>query len=618
MYRYIHIAVCLCFLLACKDRDRSELAEVATDGPDWQFAQNYYLENMAEAVRLIDSLSGMDSESAAAKSVFRDLRIAFKKAEPYASYLNPAVGHRANGPALPVFVEDTERVLSPIGLQKIEESIYEGGEDRAVFVRETQLTKGLMENLKKNLGEKELDAQRFFIATHQQLLRIISLGISGFDTPVSQLGLKETTASLISLQEIYEHTLRKIIEERNPRLNTDFMYNITKAVSFIGENPDFDTFDRYTFIRDYMNPITRNWVAIRKESGLWQGVNNKPFNFDAPTFFEKDAFNLNYFTSPANRNPSQNQLALGEKLFFEPKLSKNGTMACATCHNPDKAYADALTLNLDKDGEPLQRNTPSLINAAFQKSFFWDGRATNLLDQISSVFNNEKEFATGVHEFSTEILTDTIYEGLFKEAFGKIPKRNTEIVKAISSYISTLNGFDSKFDRNMRAEEDTFTDKEKLGMNLFMGKALCATCHFMPLTNGTVPPFYAETEKEVIGVPETAANNNLDDDDGFYWRYKEPIHKGMFKTPTVRNAEFTAPYMHNGVYTTLEQVMDFYNQGGGGGMGFDLEHQTLPFDELNLTDAEQQALVAFVKTLSDTYVDGNDDTGEDRLAGNLP
>ena len=155
----------------------------------------------------------------------------------------------------------------------------------------------------------------------------------------------------------------------------------------------------------------------------------------------------------------------------------------------------------------------------------------------------------------------------------------------------------------MRAEEDSYTEEEKTGYNLFMGKGLCATCHFIPLTNGTVPPFFEETEKEVIGVPETAANKQLDDDTGFYWRFKSPLHKGMFKTVSVRNSDLTAPYMHNGVYKTLEEVMNFYNLGGGGGMGFDLEHQTLPFDNLDLTDEEQKAIIAFLKTLNDTDVD---------------
>jgi cytochrome c peroxidase len=162
----------------------------------------------------------------------------------------------------------------------------------------------------------------------------------------------------------------------------------------------------------------------------------------------------------------------------------------------------------------------------------------------------------------------------------------------------------SRFDRNMRGEISDFTDEERLGMNLYMGKALCATCHFIPLTNGTVPPLFPDTEKEVIGVAKTAANKELDDDLGFYPVYKEEIHKFMFKTPTIRNAEVTAPYMHNGAYTTLEEVMDFYNKSGGGGLGFEnLDHQTLPFDNLQLTEKEIDALVAFTKTFTDTDVD---------------
>ncbi|WP_289062954.1 cytochrome c peroxidase [uncultured Zobellia sp.] len=603
MNKFLLFFLSIFCILSCKNKNE-ELAKVDhVKTTDWSYAQEFYIKNMTKAVDLIDTLSTMDAESVEAKKIFKELRVAFKKAEPYASYLNPEVGHRANGPALPVFAEDTERILNPIGLQKIEESIYEGGESPAVFKKETVLTKGLMVNLLKNVTERDLSAERFFIATHQQLLRIISLGISGFDTPVSGLGLSESEVSLRGLEEVYDHTLRDIIQVKNSDLDTEFHQNIAKAVSFLQKNNDFNTFDRYTFIRDYMNPITRNWVSIRKESGLWSGVDNKPFNFDAPTFFEKDAFNLTYFTPPINRNPSEKQIALGEKLFFDPNLSQTGKMACVTCHMPEKAYTDGIPVNTGNNGSPLQRNAPTLINVAFQKSFFWDGRAENILDQISSVFNNEQEFNTGVHEFSTDILKDTTYHVLFEEAFGRISNRNTDIIKAISSYISTLNGFDSKFDKNMRAEEDSFTSQEKLGMNLFMGKALCATCHFMPLTNGTVPPFYAETEKEVIGVPETAENKILDDDLGFYWRYNKPEHLGMFKTPTVRNSEFTAPYMHNGVYNTLEEVMDFYNKGGGGRMGFDLEHQTLPFDELKLTQEEQKAIIAFLKTMSDTNVD---------------
>ena len=608
------IIYCILFT-SCKDNP-NEFTEILEEGPDWSTAQMYYLDHMTQTVQLMDSLSNVKVESAEAKTIFTSIREAFKKAEPYASYLRPEVGHRANGPALPIYLEDTGKVMNPFGLQKIEESIFDGGVSQAQFVKEVRLTKGLMKNLQGYIQEKTLTPQRFFIATHQQLLRIVSHGISGFDTPVSHLGINETIISLEGLFEVYQKSIRPLIKRKNPKLDAEFQENIKKSIAFVRNNMDFDSFDRYAFIRDHVNPVTRNWVAIRKESGLWNGAKNLPFNFDAPTFFENDSFNTAYFTPTTHKNPTAEQIDLGKKLFYDSNLSAGSTMSCATCHAPEKAFADGLVVNKDNLGNPLKRNSPTLINSVFQKSFFWDGRSPTLRDQISSVFSNKKEFASNVHEFSTDILKDSTYIVLFQKAFGKMSTKNTDIIMAISSYVATLNGFNSRFDRNMRGEIADFSQTEKHGMNLFMGKALCATCHFMPLTNGTVPPFFAETEKEVIGVPETAANQKLDDDTGFYWVYNEALHKGMFKTPTVRNAEFTAPYMHNGAYATLEEVMDFYNKGGGGGMGFDLEHQTLPFDELNLTNDEQQALVAFIKTLSDTNVDA--DIKADQMVGTLP
>lgn len=566
---------------------------------DWSLAQNYYLDNITKSITYLDSLKvgGINGENS--KAYFTLARSYFKKAEPYASYLNPEVGHRTNGPALPVYKEDNGKILKPVGFQKIEESIYDRETSDADFEQEVYVTTGMLHVLKKGMIKRELNPQRFFIATHQQLLRIISLAISGFDTPVSHLGINESKISLESLKTVYGYTIQPIIKNKNQDLDTEFQNNISKAIHFIENNLDFDRFDRFTFTRDYMNPITRNWVEIRKESDLWEPVKTEPFNFDAPTFFENNSFNVNYFTPPTNRNPTSKQITLGKKLFFESKLSANGTMACATCHLPNKAYADGMVTSMDNSGNPLQRNTPTLINTVFQKSFFLDGRSETLLDQIASVFTNNKEFNTNVHKFSDVILTDTTYIKLFKEAYGNIPKKNTNVIKAISSFVSTLNGFNSKFDKNIRGEENTYTEKEKLGYNLFMGKALCATCHFIPLTNGTVPPFFNETEKEVIGVPDTSKNEKLDDDLGFYWKFNEELHRGMFKTPTIRNIEKTAPYMHNGVYNTLEDVMDFYNKGGGSGLGFDVPHQTLPFDNLDLSEEEIQAIIAFMKTLTD-------------------
>jgi cytochrome c peroxidase len=570
--------------------------------PDWSIAQQYYLDHINQSISYLNELKNLDANQLTiqGKVLFSKARTSFKIAEPYASYLNPEVGHRTNGPALPIFRDDSERVLPPIGLQKIEESIFEGESDTAQLEYELQMTLGMMNNLKEGIAQREVTPERFFIATHQQLLRIISMGVSGFDTPVSGWGIQETATSLKSLLEVYEMTIEGLIKQKNDSLNQAFHQSIDEAVAYIVANTDFETFDRYTLISQYISTITKNWVAIRKTSGLWEGSEYSPFNFAAPTFFETNSFNVSFFTPSVNKNPSDKQIALGEKLFFEKRLSANGKLACVSCHLPEKAYTDGLKSSEDKDGNPLDRNSPTLFNSVFQRKFFWDGRAENLLDQITGVFNNEKEFNTNAHQFSTEVLKDTSYQALFKEAYGQIPRTNAEIIKALSSYVSTLNGFDSKFDKNMRGAEASFTPEEIKGMNLFMGKALCATCHFIPLTNGTVPPFFNETESEVIGVPKTSENKEIDDDLGFFWRYGKEIHRGMFKTPTLRNIELTAPYMHNGVYATLEEVMDFYNKGGGAGLGFNIPHQTLPFDSLQLDQEEIGAIIAFMKTLTDT------------------
>ncbi|MNQ90012.1 Cytochrome c551 peroxidase precursor [compost metagenome] len=142
---------------------------------------------------------------------------------------------------------------------------------------------------------------------------------------------------------------------------------------------------------------------------------------------------------------------------------------------------------------------------------------------------------------------------------------------------------------------------ELKGFNLFMGKAKCATCHFMPLFNGTAGPSFSNTEGEVLGVLQDpkAQIPVIDSDEGRYNWTKMDVLKFAFKTPTLRNIALTAPYMHNGAYQTLEEVMDFYNKGGAAGMGITLENQTLSPDPLNLNKKEIQDIIAFLKTLND-------------------
>lgn len=152
----------------------------------------------------------------------------------------------------------------------------------------------------------------------------------------------------------------------------------------------------------------------------------------------------------------------------------------------------------------------------------------------------------------------------------------------------------------MRGDSSTMNGTEVNGFNLFMGKAKCGTCHFMPSFNGTVLPTFTSSESEVIGVPETKEGKKLDSDPGRFGVYEIDNLKNAFKTPSIRNIAVTAPYMHNGVFATLEEVVDFYDKGGGKGIGLNVENQTLPGDSLALTETEKKALIAFMRSLTDS------------------
>ncbi|MEO8763271.1 MAG: hypothetical protein ABI416_03250 [Ginsengibacter sp.] len=145
-------------------------------------------------------------------------------------------------------------------------------------------------------------------------------------------------------------------------------------------------------------------------------------------------------------------------------------------------------------------------------------------------------------------------------------------------------------------------EEEKKGFNIYMGKARCATCHFVPLFNGVAPPYFSEAESEVLGVPATTdtLQPKPDPDEGKYNLYPVSIFKFAFKTPTLRNIALTAPYMHNGIYKTLDEVVDFYNKGGGSGLGIAPTNQTLPSTRLQLSEKGKKELIAFLHSLTDT------------------
>lgn len=230
-------------------------------------------------------------------------------------------------------------------------------------------------------------------------------------------------------------------------------------------------------------------------------------------------------------------------------MSKDYSMACATCHVKELAFTDGKKI-FDKN---QTRNTLTVAYSAYQQAFFMDARAGSLEGQVVGVVKKHNEFNMSMDSVVNIVQQNDIYKNKLEELYNN-KRIDYNIRHAIASYIRSLNPFNSKFDKNIRGEENTLTEEEQLGFNLFMGKAMYATCHFAPVFNGTVPPNYTDTELEFIGVPATidTINAQLSPDLGRYELFKTSERKHFFKTPTFRNAGVTAPYMHNGVYANLE------------------------------------------------------------------
>jgi cytochrome c peroxidase len=252
------------------------------------------------------------------------------------------------------------------------------------------------------------------------------------------------------------------------------------------------------------------------------------------------------------------------------------------------------------------RNTPGLLNVALSPRYFHDSRTTFLEEQIEHVVSSSIEFNTDYFEISQRLSQDVKILEAFKSAYPSEsgPINATTISSALSAYIRSLVSFETPVDSVLRGEKSALLtgknlQKVKNGFNLFMGKAACGTCHFPPTFSGLVPPHFTDMESEVLGVPTHPTSKKIDPDlgKGAIYKYKSPIYAHAFKTPGLRNISRTAPYMHNGAYRTLQEVMDFYNRGGGIGIGTDVPNQTLPSEKLNLTKQEIAEIIAFMNAL---------------------
>lgn len=550
---------------------------------------------------------------------FKTIRLQYKKIEFLAEYLEPDfIKDYVNGPPLPHLERNFAQLseLEPEGLQAIEEIVYSDDLETSAE------TKNELSNKVAKLITKVDEFVRFqpnirlsdrniFEAMQLQMIRIMTLTITGFDTPASSNSLVETNISLQTIQDVfiqYSSELQKV----NPKLKGEIEKLLTTSIIQLQKNENPDEFDRVRFIRDFADPLYGKLVDAQEQLHIEFVYETTPFkqslNYKSRSIFSENFLNKYYFTSLTEAENSSQKERLGELLFFDPILSKNNERACASCHRPELAFTDGLPKSAAMNFEgTVQRNSPTLVNAVYSDKFFYDLRADVLESQLEHVVISEKEFDTSFEEIINKISSIDEYRKLFNVAYGgneTEPITKSRIQEVLSSYVASLTSFNSEFDKYMRKETPKLSTSVYKGANLFLGKAGCATCHFLPVFNGSVPPMYREMESEVLGIPLTAqkGKQTLDPDLGRYLgplKERSKIYKHSFKTVTVRNVKATAPYMHNGVYKSLEEVMDFYNNGGGAGIGIHLENQTLPTEKLELTKAEIKDIIAFMNSLTD-------------------
>ena len=547
---------------------------------------------------------------------YRALRDAYKRVEPLLEYRDEeSVRMFFNGAPLKSVEPHVPEVvvIEPEGMQVLDELMYLG--DGEGNVEELSImTETLMDRI-----ETLIVTQRISPVFHHHvwngirltLIRLYNLGLTGFDTPGSAMAIEDALVTLDVMQG-YVELYRPLIEEAVPG-----GYHSLKALLVRGsgklEASSFEELDRLDFLMEVIDPLFEKLLDIQQAIGIElpdETTDDIPaINFTARSLFAPQLFNMDYYTNMVWSDVSQEKIELGRVLFFDPVLSDDLSMSCASCHDPQKAFTDGLPKsNSGKVGMSVSRNAPTLIDCVISERFFLDMREEQIERQIKHVVLDSLEFNTDFQEIVGRLSGSSTYREMFAEVY---PENRYQLSKwsvsdALAAYVASLTSFDSPVDKYIRGDLAKLDASVYNGFNLFMGKAACGSCHFAPAFNGTLPPVYQHTESEVLGVPVMydTANATVDPDLGRY-SSKRPtdeaeIYVHSFKTTTVRNVALTAPYMHNGVFETLEQVVDFYNRGGGAGIGIDLPHQTLPDSPLDLSQHEIRDIVAFMESLTDT------------------
>jgi cytochrome c peroxidase len=276
-------------------------------------------------------------------------------------------------------------------------------------------------------------------------------------------------------------------------------------------------------------------------------------------------------------------IELGKKLFFDPILSSDSSVSCASCHKPEYGFADNQAFSTGVNGRKTKRNTPSVLNMKNRTAFFWDGRASTLAEQALGPITNPDEMNLPINQAIQRLKNHSFYSQAFREVFGKDVDSIT-LGKALAAFEETLEIEETRMDQYLMGNENALNDSEKRGLELFNGKAGCLECHF--------GPDFTNDQFKNIGLYSGKPN----EDPGRYLVTKNKKDKGKFKVPGLRNVIYTAPYMHDGRFKTLEEVIDYYNNPDIANPKH--KNRDKLIKPLNLTAQEKKDLINFLKSAS--------------------
>lgn len=446
----------------------------------------------------------------------------------------------------------------------------------------------------------------FYLCNRLYLLNLSAIYTTGFECPNTDRVIPELLSMMKDVKGIYSSYNKSF---SSTALSNDYLDLYEKAIAFADAQPkDLNTFDHFTFIQKYVNPLyTLNQKLILQYKVSSKSLVDYSLNKNATSIFDKDLYNGQNSKGVFLRVTDTAVLSeindLGKLLFYDPLLSGNNLRSCASCHKPTEYFTDTVSqtaLQFNRT-ERLPRNTPSLLNVKYNHLLMLDGAHISMQDQAKSVITNPTEMGSSEKEVVQKILSCKEYKDKLTKLLVYTPQEKEvsidHITSALTIYYDKFSHAYAPFDQAILMSKKVDTQVQE-GFNLFMSKAQCATCHFVPQFNGVKPP-YVSSEFEVIGVPSDKSFQALSSDRGRAIVYPSDEMQHAFRTGSIRNAQYTKPYMHNGVFTDLTEVVEFYNRGGGSGRGLDVPNQTLSSDSLHLTSNEVQKIVLFIESLNE-------------------